>query len=316
MKIAFQIDPIENLKILTDSSLALMEASLRANINVFFYYPQTLSLLNNKIVAVVYKLNSMNLTLQPYFNYSEANVNLNDMDIILLRQDPPFDMSYITSTFLLEKLNPKVLILNNPASVRNSPEKLLVTNFSHLMPKTLISSHYNYIYDFLNTHKKCVIKPLYGNAGSDVFYLDINDFNAKSIIQYFLHNFKEQIIIQEFLPNVSKGDKRIILLNGEPIAFFHRIPSAGQIKSNLASGGTAVLSTLNNKEIEICNELKPTLQKLGLFFVGIDVIDNLLTEINVTSPTGLRAWEKLSGENLSDEIIKQMILLKNNQKDL
>ena len=306
MKIAFQIDPIEKLKLHSDSSLALMESALSDSNEVFFYYPQSLSLLNNKIMARVYKLKSFNIASEPHFNYEPTNVSLYDMNIILLRQDPPFDMSYITSTFLLEKLMDKVLILNNPISVRNSPEKLLVTNFSHLMPKTLISRDYDYINDFLQIHKKCVIKPLYGNAGSDVFYLDINDFNAKSLIQYFLHTFAEQVIIQEFLPNVSKGDKRIMLVDGEPLGFFHRIPASGEIKSNLAAGGKAVLSPLTNKEIEICNELKPTLQKLGLFFVGIDVIDNMLTEINVTSPTGLRSWENLSGENLANKVIAKM----------
>jgi glutathione synthase len=302
MKIAFQMDEFNKLNFKTDSSIYLMETYFANNWEVFFYAPQNLSLLENKLVAKLYKLNKTNP-----LEYSLANnEDINNMNIVMLRQDPPFDMAYITSTFLLEKLPNTTKVINNPVSVRNSPEKLLVTNFSQLMPKTLISSNFETIYEFLEQKQKCVIKPLYGNAGSNVFYLDINDFNAKALIEYFLHTFKEQVMIQEFLPNVKNGDKRIILFNGQPVGFFDRVPPKNQIKANIASGGTAVVSPLTPKENVICETIKPTLQKLGLFFVGIDVIDGYLTEINVTSPTGLKLWHSLTGENLGQLMFEEI----------
>jgi glutathione synthase len=311
-KIAFQIDELYKLKYHTDSSYMIMQEAFARGCEVFFYYPKSLSWVKNKVFANVFKVTDVLDYKQmqsgvPIIYEEVGAFDLSNTDIIFLRQDPPFDMAYITSTFLLEKLMPKVKIVNNPVSVRNSPEKLLVTDFAELMPKTLISSDFNTIWNFLEQNKKCVIKPLYGNAGSDVFYLELTDFNAKAIIEYFLHTFKEQVMVQEFLPNVKNGDKRIILIDGEPMGFFHRIPAKNQIKSNLAAGGTAQFSPLNAKEVEICNTIAPTLKKLGLFFVGIDVIDGFLTEINVTSPTGIRIHENMTGENLARVMLDKLM---------
>lgn len=302
MKIAFQMDDFTKLNFKTDSSIYLMETYLHNKWQVFFYTPDNLWLLENKLKAKLYKL----ISIYPLMYDLAEDEDINNMHIVMLRQDPPFDMAYITSTFLLEKLPPSTKVINNPISVRNSPEKLLVTNFSQLMPKTLISRNFDVIYNFLTKTEKCVIKPLYGNAGSDVFYLDIKDFNAKALIEYFLHTFKEQVMVQEFLPNVKNGDKRIILINGEPKAFFDRVPPKNQIKANIASGGTAVVSPLTKQEELICDTIKPTLKQLGLFFVGIDVIDGYLTEINVTSPTGLKLWHTLTQENLAQSMFEEI----------
>ena len=227
---------------------------------------------------------------------------LTEMDFIFVRQDPPFDMAYITNTFLLEKIKDKVKIVNDPTSIRNSPEKLLVTEFYEFMPKTIITSSYDEIYNFVQENGRAVIKPLYGNAGSDVFFLQKGDFNLKSIIQYFLSTFREQIMVQEFLENVKYGDKRIILINGELAGGFARVPAEGEIRSNLAVGGSAADVPLTDRDREICKAIGPRLKELGLFFVGIDVIDGYMTEINVTSPTGLRSIMNMYGENLAVKV--------------
>ncbi len=308
IKVAFQIDELHKLNFKGDSSYLLLKEAVNLGLEVYFYYPKTLAWQQNEVFAHVYKVLKTDDTLSiPIVYESIGNYNLENMKVIWLRQDPPFDMGYITSTFLLEKLVPKVAVYNHPISVRNSPEKLLVTNFSHLMPKTLVSSDFNQIDSFAKIHGKCVIKPLYGNAGSDVFFLDTNDFNYKSIIQYFLHTFKEQIMVQQFIENVKNGDKRIILINGEPKAYFNRVPAKNEIKSNLAAGGTAHQTTLTQQEKVLCDTIAPTLRKLGLYFVGIDVIDGFLNEINVTSPTGLVAWKNITGENLANFMWKDIL---------
>ena len=316
MRIAFQMDELSKLNFASDSTYKIMEEAYKRGFEIFFYSPKSLSwnygILCAKLCKVLNINNSAGEKSIPLVYAESTIMTLDDFDFIFLRQDPPFDMAYITSTFLLEKLPSKVKVINNPISVRNSPEKLLVTNFAHLMPKTLISSDFDMIYNFLKQEHKCVIKPLYGNAGSDVFFLDIYDVNAKSIIEYFLHSFKEQVMVQEFMPNVKKGDKRIILIDGEPVGSLLRIPAENTIKSNLAAGGRGVHEDLTEQELLICDNLKPTLQKLGLFFTGIDVIDGKLTEINVTSPTGFVAIEALRGVNLAvnlwDSLLKKYSL--------
>ena len=311
MKIAFQMDYLKDLNFASDSSYMLIQEAYKEHFEVYFYSPKSMSWVDGKLLARVSKVSGFIEAEIPIIYEELGLLDLSTMDYIFLRQDPPFDMAYITSTFLLEKVMDKVIVLNNPVSVRNSPEKLMVTDFYHLMPKTLITSDFDVIWKFLEDNKKAVIKPLYGNAGSDVFFLDINDFNAKSIVNYFLNNFKEQIMVQEFLPNVKNGDKRIILIDGEPVAFINRVPANNEIRSNLAAGGTAHKTELSKQELDICKEIAPTLKKLGLFFTGIDVIDGKLTEINVTSPTGLKAYQKLSGENIAEFMIQKLL---NNKK--
>lgn len=303
MKIAFQIDELEKINFANDSSVMLIVEAFQRGYEVALYHPSSLSIYQNNVFAdMVILTDVLNLNTKeiPFKHTLPSKTFLQEMDIIFLRQDPPFDMAYITSTFLLEKVMDKVKIINNPVSVRNAPEKLLVTNFSHLMPNTLITRNEVEIHEFLNKHQQCVIKPLYGNAGADVFFLKKDDFNVGAIINYFTHTFKEQFVVQEFLPKVSLGDKRLILINGEYAGGINRVPKPNDIRSNMAVGGVATgFEKLSPKEEEICKAIGGTLKDLGLFFVGIDVIDGYLTEINVTSPTGLRAIENFYNLNLA-----------------
>ncbi|MFL1780630.1 Glutathione synthetase [Candidatus Hepatincolaceae symbiont of Richtersius coronifer] len=308
LKVAFQMDELQKLNFSTDSSYMIMHEAFKRNLEIYFYSPKTLSWVDNQVIAQIYKVTKVvdfkGLTkgIIPIQHEESVRYNLANLDFIFLRQDPPFDMAYITSTFLLEKLMPKVKIFNNPIGVRNAPEKLLVTNFSHLMPRTLISSDLATINQFVQEEKICVIKPLYGNAGSDVFFLRQDDFNAKSIIEYFLHTFKEPIIVQAFIENIRLGDKRIILIDGVIAGALNRLPGSNSIKSNIASGGTARPTELTPKDHLICSTISPILKELGLFFTGIDVIDGYITEINVTSPTGLRLIQNLYGLDISVQI--------------
>ncbi|UQY80774.1 Glutathione synthetase [Candidatus Hepatincola sp. Av] len=303
MKVAFQIDELEKINFANDSSVMLIIEAFTRGYEVSIYHPNSLSIYENNVFAdmvILTDIQDPTTNKTPFVHSLPAKTLLQDMDIIFLRQDPPFDMAYITSTFLLEKVMDKVKVINNPVSVRNAPEKLLVTNFSHLMPSTLITRNEVEIHEFLNKHQQCVIKPLYGNAGADVFFLKKNDFNVGAIINYFLFTFKEQFIIQEFLPKVHLGDKRLILINGEYAGGINRVPQPNDIRSNMAVGGVATgFEKLSPKEEEICKTIGGTLKDLGLFFVGIDVIDGYLTEINVTSPTGLRAIQNFYNLNLA-----------------
>ncbi|MDR0484956.1 MAG: glutathione synthase [Alphaproteobacteria bacterium] len=313
LKVAFQMDALEKLNFKGDSTYLFIMEAYNRGLEVYFYTPNTVSWVEEKVVARVCKINQVldvNKVAEgeiPIKHNESELKNLEDFDIIFLRQDPPFDMAYITSTFLLEKIMDKVKIVNNPASVRNSPEKLLVTEFYKYMPKTIITSDYDTINQFLEENGRVVIKPLYGNAGSDVFFLQKGDVNVKPIIQYFLHTFKEQVMVQEFLENVKYGDKRIILIDGEFAGGFARIPAEGEIRSNLAVGGSAKESAITERDMEICKAIGSRLKELGLFFVGIDVIDGYMTEINVTSPTGVRSILNMSGEDLSVKLWDKLL---------
>ena len=225
-----------------------------------------------------------------------------ELDIVFLRQDPPFDMLYITTTFLLERLKGKTLVLNDPYWVRNSPEKLLVLDFIDLMPPTVITRSLRSIIDFRNRYKDVILKPLYGNGGTGVFRLVEGDKNLNVFFETFVNNSREPIIVQQFLPDVSNGDKRIILVDGEPIGAINRIPPQDDIRSNMHVGGTPAKSNLTARDTEICKRLSPVLKKKNLFFVGIDVIGQHLTEINVTSPTGLQELERFENKNYAQTI--------------
>lgn len=312
LNVIFQMDYLKDLNFSGDTTYMLMQEAFRRGHRVYFYHPKTLSWTQDTVFANVCEVTNIldyhkvKENEYPIISKQSIIMNLENFDVLFIRQDPPFDMAYITSTFLLEKIMDKVLILNNPISIRNCPEKLLVTNFSHLMPKTIITSSKEAILNFLEVHNKCVIKPLYGNAGSDVFFLESSNFNTNSIIDYFLHTFKEQVIVQEFIENVTLGDKRIILIDGEAKGIINRVPAKGEIKSNLAAGGKAVSIEFSPKDLKICQEISSTLKELGLFLVGIDVIDGHLTEINVTSPTGLRSIENFSKINLATYLWQQV----------
>ena len=246
----------------------------------------------------------------------KETLNLSDFDIILMRQDPPFDMSYITYTYLLEKISSNTLIVNNPIEVRNCPEKIFVLNFENLIPPTMITRNINVIKDFIRIHKDIIIKPIYGNGGSGIFKTFLNDENLNSLIEIFFSISNEPIILQKYLPEVKLGDKRIILIDGEPVGAINRVPQKDEIRSNLHVGGEARKTNLSERDKFICSTIGPELRKRDLFFVGIDVIGDYLTEINVTSPTGIREIENLNNINIAKlfweylEKINRLILIK------
>ena len=299
LKVAVQMDPIEKINIAGDSSFAMMlEAQARGHA-LFYYTPDTMAMRDGVVSALVSAVEVRDIkgdhaTLQP-----AERTDLSTMDVILLRQDPPFDMAYITTTHLLERIHPKTLVVNNPASVRNAPEKILVTEFPDLMPATLITRDKAEIEAFRREHGDVVMKPLYGNGGAAVFKVSAKDPNFGSLYDLFSVTFREPWVIQRFLPKVVDGDKRIILVDGVALGAVNRVPSGDDIRSNMVRGGAAETTELSPREREICERIGPTLREQGLIFVGIDVIDGHLTEINVTSPTGLRAIKRLGGPDLA-----------------
>jgi len=296
------MDPIEKINITGDSTFALMlEAQSRGH-KLFYYTPDTLAMRDGVVSALVSAVTVRDVkgdhvTIEPAIRH-----DLSTMDVILLRQDPPFDMAYITTTHLLERIHPKTLVVNNPASVRNAPEKILVTEFPDLMPPTLVTRDKAEIEAFRREHGDVVMKPLYGNGGAAVFKVSAKDPNFGSLYDLFSVTFREPWVIQRFLPKVIEGDKRIILVDGVALGAVNRVPTGDDIRSNMVRGGAAETTELSKREREICERIGPMLRELGLIFVGIDVIDGNLTEINVTSPTGLRAIKRLGGPDLAAAI--------------
>ena len=294
LKIAFLMDPLESLDLNGDTTFALALEAQRRKHNINFFKPEDLILKFNSVYANIcsfelYSKNSINK-----FKYSDFKTKpLKDYDVVLMRQDPPFDMSYITATHILEKLPDSTLVVNNPFEVRNSPEKIFVTEFSHLMPKTIITRNIKAIQDFRNEFNDIIIKPLYGNGGQGIFHVLPDDENFNSILEMFFVQNKEPLIIQEYLKDVRGGDKRIILLNGEAVGAINRIPKLGESRSNMHVGGKPEKTELTDRDKHICNEISDILKRKGLYFVGIDVIGNYITEINVTSPTGIREIRNL-----------------------
>ena len=302
LKVAVQMDPIEKINIAGDSSFALLlEAQARGH-ELFYYTPERLSLRGSELVAPVQKLAVRDVK-GDHFSLGDPVVTpLASLDVVLLRQDPPFDMAYITSTHLLERIHPGTLVVNNPASVRNAPEKLFVMDFPHLMPATLVSRDRAAIEAFRAEHGEVVMKPLYGNGGAAVFKVAARDVNFGSLFDLFSVTFREPWVIQKFLPRVTEGDKRIILVDGVAMGAVNRVPQGDDIRSNMVRGGAAFATDLSAREQEICATIGPELKARGLLFTGIDVIDGHLTEINVTSPTGLRAIKRLGGPDLAAAI--------------
>ena len=308
LRVGFQMDPLENIDPLSDTSFRLAEEAQNRGYSVFHYLPDELTYSRNKIFAKgnFVKLNRND---KPPFSIIENKTIdiINDLDVLWLRQDPPFNMNYLTSTYLLDFVGNKTLIVNNPFWVRNFPEKLLVHNYSHLMPATIISSKIDVIQKFREQYGEIILKPLYGNGGAGVFKLDNDDKNFVSLMELFLMNSSEPLIAQEFIPEVSKGDKRIILLDGEILGAINRIPKKGEIRSNMHVGGKAVATELSVDEINICNEIGNNLRENGQIFVGIDVIGGKLTEINVTSPTGLQELERFENKNFASKVWDKVI---------
>ena len=299
LKVAVQMDPIEKINIAGDSSFAMMlEAQARGHA-LFYYTPDTMAMRDGVVSALVSAVEVRDIKGDHATLQSAERTDLSTMDVILLRQDPPFDMAYITTTHLLERIHPKTLVVNNPASVRNAPEKILVTEFPDLMPATLITRDKAEIEAFRREHGDVVMKPLYGNGGAAVFKVSAKDPNFGSLYDLFSVTFREPWVIQRFLPKVVDGDKRIILVDGVALGAVNRVPSGDDIRSNMVRGGAAETTELSPRAREICERIGPTLREQGLIFVGIDVIDGHLTEINITSPTGLRAIKRLGGPDLA-----------------
>ncbi|MCC7425486.1 MAG: glutathione synthase [Alphaproteobacteria bacterium] len=302
LKVAIQMDPIESINIDADSTFALaLEAQARGH-GLWHYLPRHLSLRTGRVVARGRPLSVRRVKGDHFAFGAWEELDLATMDVVLMRQDPPFDMAYITATHLLEHIHPKTLVVNDPASVRNAPEKLFVTHFPQLMPPTLISSDREAILDFRREHEDIIVKPLFGNGGAGVFHIRPDDENLTALLEMFTQMFREPLVVQRYIPAVRQGDKRIILVDGKPAGAVNRVPAAGEARSNLHVGGKPVKSTLTAREQEICATIGPELAARGMIFVGIDVIGDYLTEINVTSPTGIQEIDRFDGVKIEADI--------------
>ena len=301
-KVANQMDPIELIDIKADTTFALaLEAHKRGH-ELFYFNPKNLTF-NNGIVTARGKniLKIQNKISEHVVLSEEETRDLSSEDIILLRQDPPFDMTYITNTHILETLHPETFVVNNPFEVRNAPEKLFVNKFKEFIPETLITRDIIEINKFKKEFKEIIVKPLYGNGGKQVFHIRHDDPNFTSLLEMFFEHSNEPIIIQRYLPQVRNGDCRVIMINGEIAGAVNRVPPKGEARSNLHVGGRAEKKILNKKEIEICEALSEELKKKELILVGLDIIGNYLTEINVTSPTGVQEISKFNNFNISSK---------------
>jgi glutathione synthase len=302
LKVAIQMDHVSTIDIDGDSTFVLGMEAQRRGYEVWHYTPPELTFRDRKVTA---RAQPMTLRREKGNHFTLGSgeiVDLAGFDVVLLRQDPPFDMSYITTTHLLEHIHPRTLVVNDPAQVRNAPEKLFVTHFDNVMPPTLISADPRALREFREEHEDIIIKPLFGNGGAGVFRLKPDDENFASLLEMFSQKSREPVIAQRYLPEVRQGDKRIIIIDGKAAGVVNRVPAAGEARSNMHVGGKAVKETLTRRDLEICEIIGPELARRGLIFVGIDVIGNYLTEINVTSPTGLQQINRFDGVSLEAQI--------------
>ncbi|WP_120632518.1 glutathione synthase [Ruegeria sp. EL01] len=302
MKIAFQMDPIGAVDINADSSFRLAEEAQLRGHTLFFYGPDQLAYQQGRITARGHDMTVQRVAGDPAVLDPEREVDLADFDVVWLRQDPPFDMHYITSTHLLDRLKGQAVVVNDPFWVRNYPEKLLVLEFPNLTPPTTIARDLQTIKAFKEEHGDVILKPLYGNGGAGVFRLDANDRNLTSLHELFTGFSREPLIIQKFLPDVRNGDKRVILVDGDPVGAINRVPAEGETRSNMHVGGRPEKIGLTDRDMKICAAIGPLLKEKGQVFVGIDVIGDYLTEINVTSPTGIQELERFNGDNIAEKI--------------
>ncbi len=303
LRVAVQMDPIESINIDADSTFALMlEAQARGH-RLWHYHVRDLALRGGRVTAWAKPI-TVRREYGNHFTFGpEEELDLGaGADVVLMRQDPPFDMAYITATHILEHIHPKTLVVNDPASVRNAPEKLFVTHFPELMPETLISADIRQIRRFREKHGDIILKPLFGNGGAGVFHLRPDDPNLNSLLEMFTERSREPLVVQRYVPDVRKGDKRIILVDGEAMGAINRVPAQGEARSNMHVGGRPEPTKLTDREKEICAAIGPELKKRGMIFVGIDVIGGYLTEINVTSPTGLQEIARFDGVFLEKAI--------------
>jgi glutathione synthase len=296
--VAIQMDPIESINIAADSTFALaLEAQARGHA-LYHYLPSRLTLRGNRLSTRGQRL-EVRREHGKHFKLGEIEtIDLAGVDVILMRQDPPFDMAYITATHLLDHVRETTLVVNDPRSVRNAPEKLIATHFAALMPPTMVTSDREAITAFRHEHGDIILKPLFGNGGAGVFHIKPGDDNLNALLELFTVLYREPIMVQRYLPAVRQGDKRIVLIDGEPAGAVLRVPAAGEARANLHVGGQAKKTELTRRETEICAALGPALREQGLIFVGIDVIGEYLTEINVTSPTGIQEINRLDGKKL------------------
>ncbi|WP_271897771.1 glutathione synthase [Candidatus Phyllobacterium onerii] len=299
LKVAVQMDHINSIRIAGDTTFALcLEAQKRGHI-LYHYTPDRLSMRDGVVSARVEELSVRDIEGDYYTLGEPVSRDLSEMDVVLLRQDPPFDMNYITTTHMLERIHPKTLVVNDPAWVRNSPEKIFVTEFPDLMPETLITKNPLEIAGFRKEFGDIILKPLYGNGGAGVFHLADGDRNLTSLLEMFAQMFREPFIAQRYLKDVRSGDKRIILIDGEPVGAINRVPSETDSRSNMHVGGRAEKTELTDREREICARIGPSLRERGFILVGIDVIGDYMTEINVTSPTGVREVKRFGGADIA-----------------
>ncbi len=299
LKIACQMDPIDRIDISGDSTFALLlEAQARGH-DIFYYTPDRLSLDGATLQATGASLQVRDAIGDHFTLSNHRAVDLSTMDVVLLRQDPPFDMSYITTTHLLERIHPKTLVVNDPAHVRNAPEKIWVLDFRDLMPPTMVARNAEDIKAFRDRYKDVILKPLYGNGGAGVFRLQPGDTNLGALLEMFHATNREAVMVQQYRPEVREGDKRIILVDGEVAGAINRVPSEGETRSNMHVGGKPAPTELTPRDLEICARLGPELKRRGLIFTGIDVIGPYLTEINVTSPTGIRQVKAFGGGDIA-----------------
>ena len=299
LNVAVQMDPIERINVRGDSTFALLLEAQKRGHRLSYYTPDRMALAQGHLFATVQPL-TVRDTVGDHFTLGEGRrIELSTLDVVLLRQDPPFDLAYISTTHFLERIQGKTLVINDPAAVRNAPEKMFVNEFPQLMPPTLLTRDLAEIKAFRAAHGDIVMKPLYGHGGGAVFRLTRDDLNFGSLYDMFAVTFREQWVVQKFLPAVKDGDKRIILVDGDYAGAVNRVPAADDLRSNMVRGGSPKETELTPREREICTTLGPALRERGLLFVGIDVIDGYLTEINVTSPTGIRAIKNLGGPDIA-----------------
>jgi glutathione synthase len=298
LAVAFQMDPLERIDPNADSTFMLALEAVKRRHALYHYLPQNLSLTQGRVTARARAFTASRDGERPFTVGAEEVIDLATLDVVLMRQDPPFDMAYITATHLLEHVHPDTLVINDPVRVRNAPEKLFVTHFAELMPPTLISSDHASILEFRKQHGDVIVKPLFGNGGAGVFHIGPGDENLNALLELFTQLYREPVVVQKYLPEVRKGDKRIILIEGEAVGAVNRVPAAGEARANLHVGGRAEKSGLTSRERDICAAIGPTLRDHGLVFVGIDVIGDYLTEINVTSPTGIQEINRFDGTSL------------------
>lgn len=300
LKIAIQMDPIETVDVNADTTFDMaLEAHSRGH-EIWVYPAPSLQLYTGRVTANAQRIETIQRQQGDHVTLSEKQaLDLRDVDVVLIRQDPPFDMTYITAAMILERLQPDVLVLNDPRSIRDAPEKLFVTEFEDLTPPTLITSDASAITEFRAEHGDIIVKPLYGNGGAGVFRVKPDDGNFNALLEMFALTYREPLVTQKFIPAVTKGDKRIILIDGEAVGAINRIPAAGETRSNMHVGGRAEAVEMNERDQEICDRIGPALSDRGLVFAGIDVIGDYLTEINVTSPTGVQEVRRFGGADIS-----------------